>query len=123
MHRKAERNELSDADMKYLQDTMEYRHESHVDCSSVSVDLSSIGMSMSELQQIEAQISAEDETDAATDAGAGTDITSGAAGAGVGGGSFLVGGSVCRAGWDWFCVEVFVELVWLVFVRWKCFYF
>lgn len=97
MHRKAERNELSDADMKYLQDTMEYRHESHVDCSSVSVDLSSVGMSMSELQQIEAQISSEVETDAAAGTGAGTDVTSGAAESGVGGAAMpgiSAGGSV-----------------------------
>ena len=97
MHRKAERNELGDADMKYLQDTLEYRHDSHVDCSSVSVDLSSVGMSMSELQQIEAQLSAEVETDAAAGTGTGTDVTSGTAGSGVGGAAMSgisAGGSV-----------------------------
>lgn len=76
MHRKTERNELNEADMKYLQDTMEYRHENHVDCSSVSVDLSSAGMSMNELKQIEASISAEVNAETATDAAASSVNTS-----------------------------------------------
>lgn len=60
MHRNEERGKINEADMKYLENTMDYKHgDSSTANGAVSVDLSYVGLQMSELQQMEAQMNAE----------------------------------------------------------------
>lgn len=60
MHRNEERGKISEADMKYLENTMDYKHgDSSTANDAVAVDLSYVGLQMSELQQMEAQMNAE----------------------------------------------------------------
>ncbi len=56
-HRDQEQNKISEADMKYLRDTINYMRDSgRVDTTAVSLDLTDAAIMMSELQMTEAQI-------------------------------------------------------------------
>ena len=72
MHRNEERSNISEADMKYLQNTMDYKHGGiSTAAGAATVDLSYVGLQMSELQQMEAQTEAQmnAELNATADAG------------------------------------------------------
>lgn len=57
MHRNQEQNKISEADMRYLQETINYMHNTGgVDGTAVSIDLSDVAVLMSELQLSEAQL-------------------------------------------------------------------
>ena len=72
MHRNEERSNINEADMKYLQNTMDYKHGGiSTAAGAATVDLSYVGLQMSELQQMEAQTEAQmnAELNATADAG------------------------------------------------------
>lgn len=72
MHRNEERSNINEADMKYLQNTMDYKHGGNSTAAgAATVDLSYVGLQMSELQQMEAQMEAQmnAELNATADAG------------------------------------------------------
>ena len=72
MHRNEERSNINEADMKYLQNTMDYKHGGNSTAAgAVTVDLSYVGLQMSELQQMEAHMDAQmnAELNATADAG------------------------------------------------------
>ena len=72
MHRNEERSNINEADMKYLQNTMDYKHGGiSTAAGAATVDLSYVGLQMSELQQMEAQMDAQmnAELNATADAG------------------------------------------------------
>ena len=72
MHRNEERSNINEADMKYLENTMDYKHSgSSTTAGAATVDLSYVGLQMSELQQMEAQMNAQmnAELNATADAG------------------------------------------------------
>lgn len=84
LHRNQERGKISEADMKYLQNTIDYmKSGGQVDTSAVSVDLTDAGVMMSELQQLEQQVENEVENEMAdietTDVSASADVSGGAA--------------------------------------------
>lgn len=60
IHRNQERGKVSEADMKYLKETMDYMHSNgQIDTTAVSIELTDTAVLMNELQQIEAQIETE----------------------------------------------------------------
>lgn len=85
LHRNQERGKISEADMKYLQDTIDYMHNSgQVDTTAVSIALSDAAVMMSELQQVESQIENQVEMEVAamengmvSDVGIATTVSSG----------------------------------------------
>lgn len=59
-HRNDEQAKISEADMKYLQNTLDCKHYgNHSQTNAISVELSGAGIRMSELQQMETQINAQ----------------------------------------------------------------
>ena len=65
-HRNSERSQINEADLKYLQDTTNYKsNNSSAARGGVSVDLSYTGLEMNELRQMEAEMNTQ--TDATID--------------------------------------------------------
>ncbi|MGN0350036.1 MAG: hypothetical protein ACI4ES_00160 [Roseburia sp.] len=85
LHRNQERGKISEADMKYLKDTIDYMHNSgQIDTTAVSLALSETAVMMSELQQVGSQIESQIEVEVdsmnsgiVTDAGNVTTVSSG----------------------------------------------
>ena len=94
-HRNSERSQINDADLKYLQDTTNYKsNNSSAATCGVSVDLSYTGLEMNELRQMEVEMNAQ--TDASSDvnmtdtAACDTSTAATAASSGGGGNTFTL---------------------------------